>query len=83
MEKQGFMAYRKVSHAWRPVVQVTVVAITVAACGAPADEPATGLLMAEPESVGMSSERFEQLDAAMQRYIDADMVAGMVTLVAR
>jgi CubicO group peptidase (beta-lactamase class C family) len=41
------------------------------------------LPMAEPESVGMSSERFERLDAAMQRYIDADMVAGTVTLVAR
>jgi CubicO group peptidase (beta-lactamase class C family) len=39
--------------------------------------------MAKPESVGMSSERLERLDAAMQRYIDADMVAGTVTLVAR
>ena len=27
--------------------------------------------MADPESVGMSSDRFERLDAAMQRYIDA------------
>jgi CubicO group peptidase (beta-lactamase class C family) len=41
------------------------------------------LPMASPESVGMSSERLERLDAAMQRYIDADMVAGVVTLVAR
>ena len=41
------------------------------------------LPMASPESVGMSSERLGRLDAAMQRYIDADMVAGVVTLVAR
>ena len=39
--------------------------------------------MASPESVGMSSERLERLDAAMQRYIDADMIAGTVILVAR
>ncbi len=38
---------------------------------------------AEPESVGMSSEGFERLDATMQRYIDSNMVAGTVTLVAR
>jgi CubicO group peptidase (beta-lactamase class C family) len=41
------------------------------------------LPLAEPESVGMSSERLARLDAAMQRYIDAEMVAGTVTLVAR
>lgn len=38
---------------------------------------------AEPEDVGMSSERLERLDATMQRFIDDDMVAGTVTLVAR
>jgi len=41
------------------------------------------LPMASPESVGMSSERLERLDATMQRYIDGNMVAGVVTLVAR
>ena len=49
----------------------------------PASSVAQHLPMASPESVGMSSERLERLDAAMQRYIDADMVAGTVTLVAR
>jgi CubicO group peptidase (beta-lactamase class C family) len=48
-----------------------------------ADTPASGLPMAEPESVGMSSQRLERIDDFMQRYIDADMVAGTVTLVAR
>ncbi|MGD2045113.1 MAG: serine hydrolase domain-containing protein, partial [Gemmatimonadota bacterium] len=38
---------------------------------------------ATPESVGMSSERLHVLDEAMQRYVDDDMVAGLVTLVAR
>ncbi|TFH75911.1 class A beta-lactamase-related serine hydrolase [Gammaproteobacteria bacterium LSUCC0112] len=39
--------------------------------------------MAEPESVGMSSERLQRIDAFTQRYIDDEMVAGTVTLVAR
>ncbi len=48
-----------------------------------ADAPASGLAMASPESVGMSSERVDRINALMQRYIDADLVAGTVTLVAR
>lgn len=51
--------------------------------GIPLPASAQGLTLAEPESLGMSSERLERLTAAMQRYIDNDMVAGMVTLVAR
>ncbi len=38
---------------------------------------------AKPESVGMSSERLERVGEAMQRYIDADLVPGTVTLIAR
>ncbi len=87
MEKQGFTAYRKVSQGWRLTVHAAVVAIlTVAAqmvLTFPSPVEAQHLPMASPESVGMSSERFERLDAAMQRYIDSDMVAGTVTLVAR
>ena len=71
MEKRGF----------------TVVAILTLAAQMvltfPSMAQAQHLPMAKPESVGMSSKRFERLDAAMQRYIDADMVAGTVTLVAR
>jgi CubicO group peptidase (beta-lactamase class C family) len=44
---------------------------------------AQSLPMATPESVGMSSERLDRLDATMQRYVDDHMVAGLVTLVAR
>jgi CubicO group peptidase (beta-lactamase class C family) len=85
--KQGFMAYRNVSHGWGPVVQAMVVVMFAVAAQMvltfPSPAEAQHLPMADPESVGMSSERFQRLDAAMHRYIDADMVAGMVTLVAR
>jgi CubicO group peptidase (beta-lactamase class C family) len=41
------------------------------------------LPMAEPEAVGMSSERLARIGPAMQAYIDRGEVAGTVTLVAR
>jgi CubicO group peptidase (beta-lactamase class C family) len=44
---------------------------------------AQALPMASPESVGMSSERFQNLSAMLQRYIDSDMISGAVSLVAR
>ena len=48
----------------------------IAVCGAE-------LPTAEPESVGMSSERLLRIDAAMQRHIDAGNIQGAVTAVAR
>ena len=52
--------------------------------GAPADLPEmAGVPTAEPETVGMSSERLERLDRVMQGYVDRGEVAGVVTLVAR
>lgn len=44
---------------------------------------AQSLPRSSPERVGLSSERLERLPAAMQRYIDANQLAGTVTLVAR
>ena len=38
---------------------------------------------ANPESVGMSSERLARIDTVMKQFIDDDLVAGTVTLVAR
>ena len=38
---------------------------------------------ASPESLGLSSERLQRLDAVMQQYVDEERVAGMVTLIAR
>jgi len=37
----------------------------------------------KPENVGVSSERLQRLSAAMQRYIDDDMLAGTVALISR
>lgn len=36
-----------------------------------------------PESVGMSSERLQRVDDYFQRFVDDDLIAGAVTLVAR
>ena len=44
---------------------------------------AAPLPVAEPESVGMSSERLQRLSDTMAGYIDRKQVAGIVTLVAR
>ena len=52
--------------------------LTAASIASAADLP-----MAEPESEGVSSDRLQRLPAAMQRYIDKDLLAGTVTLVAR
>ena len=45
--------------------------------------PATGLPTAGPEEVGFSSERLARIGPAMQKYIDARMMPGIVTAVAR
>lgn len=44
---------------------------------------ATGLPRAEPESLGLSSERLARIGAAMRRHIDGREAPGTVTLVAR
>ena len=52
---------------------------TIAAAALPADELPT----ASPEEVGMSSERLLEIDAAVQRHVDAGTLQGAVTAVAR
>ena len=44
---------------------------------------AEGLPLDKPENVGVSSERLQRLSAALQRYIDGNMLAGTVTLILR
>ena len=73
---------------WRSCVVACMVAllmtVVVGLRGAPADLPEMdGVPTAEPETVGMSSERLERLDRVMQGYVDRNEVAGVVTLVAR
>lgn len=41
------------------------------------------LVVAKPESVGMSSERLQRIDDYFQRFVDANQIAGAVSLVAR
>jgi len=41
------------------------------------------LPMAQPESVGMSSERLERMSKWIERYVETKQIAGAVTLVAR
>ena len=75
----------KVSRAWWSAFGIAaVLAGAVGLNSAPADLPEMdGVPTAEPEAVGMSSERLERLDTVMQGYVDRDEVAGVVTLVAR
>ncbi|MCS5683667.1 MAG: beta-lactamase family protein [Acidimicrobiales bacterium] len=44
---------------------------------------AVDLPMAEPESVGMSSERLQRVDEYFQRFVDDNQIVGAVTLIAR
>ena len=50
---------------------------------APSTRAAEDVIVAEPESAGMSSERLARIDGFIQEYIDSDRIAGAVTLVAR
>jgi len=69
---------------WLALVGAVLVVMPVGLATAPADIPKMdGLPTAEPEAVGMSSERLQRLDRVMQGYVDRDEVAGVVTLVAR
>ena len=60
-------------------VLASIVAVALVSSSAFAD----ALPRATPEDVGMSSERLERLDRAMQAYVDEDRLAGVVTLLAR
>ena len=74
----------KVTTKWLALVGVFLVAVAVGFANTAADLPEMdGVPTAEPETVGMSSERLERLDRVMQGYIDRNEVAGVVTLVAR
>ena len=39
--------------------------------------------LVHPEDVGFSSERLKRVDAALQRLVNANQIAGAVTLIAR
>ena len=69
---------------WCVLVALVATCVTAGLRGAVADLPEMdGVPTAEAETVGMSSERLDRIDAVMQGYIDRNETAGVVTLVAR
>ena len=64
------------------ILVTTAIALASATVGFAAT-PESGLPRAAPEKVGMSSERLGRIQPAMQKYIDAQLVPGTVTIVAR
>ena len=65
---------------WPAAVGVLLAAALLAG---PSLRAAEDVVVAKPESVGMSSERLKRIDSFIQEYIDTDRIAGAVTLVAR
>ena len=49
----------------------------------PSLRAAEDVIVVDPESVGMSSERLQRINTFINEYIDANQIAGAVTLVAR
>ena len=63
-------------HGRRLLLLIAAISITSSAW-------ANGLPTANPESVGVSSERLGRLSESMQRYVDSNQLAGTVSLIAR
>ncbi|MFC1551537.1 hypothetical protein ACFL6P_03115 [Candidatus Latescibacterota bacterium] len=62
----------------RIVLMLLMVSVAAGSCAT--DQT---LSTAAPESVGLCSERLDRIDALIGEYIDGDIIAGAVTLVAR
>ncbi len=77
---QSMQYSRLIKKSLKLLAAVSLVSSSMVAHG---QTPVSGLPMADPESVGMSAERLQRIDAFTQRYINNEMVAGTVTLVAR
>ncbi len=71
------------AHSLRKLLLPLSCALPLVALPASAQNDDPGLPMAAPESVGMSAERLARIAPAMQKYIDSELVPGVVTLVAR
>ncbi|MFN7929606.1 MAG: serine hydrolase domain-containing protein [Blastocatellia bacterium] len=67
--------------------RITAYCLIATLCCSLAIQPAVAqikaLPTAKPEDVGMSSERLARIHTAMQRYVDKQLVPGVVTVVAR
>jgi hypothetical protein len=65
------------------LIATILFSLTIGSAPALSQSKASGLPMAKPEEVGMSSERLARVRVAMQRYVDKGLVPGVVTMVAR
>jgi CubicO group peptidase (beta-lactamase class C family) len=65
------------------VRKIAALFASLTAAGTLAATPDSGLPRVAPEKVGMSAERLARIQPAMQKYIDQNLVAGTVTIVAR
>ena len=67
----------------RSVRYLSIASVYLVSLCAQAQNSDPGLPMSDPEAVGMSAERLARIGPAMQKYIDAELVPGVVTLIAR
>lgn len=67
----------------RESILAVVGVLVVVTALVPALRAAEDVTVADPESVGMSAERLQRINTFVREYIDADQIAGAVTLVAR
>lgn len=65
------------------VFSIITVMVCLLALGNGSTYAQSGLPVAKPEDVGMSTERLQRVRTAMKRYVDNGLVPGVVTLVAR
>ena len=72
---------KKSRNGWAAGAMAALLAAVLLA--APSLRAAEDVVVAKPESAGMSSERLKRIDRFVQEYIDTDRIAGAVTLVAR
>ena len=62
---------------------LSLLCISILACGAATDASELGLPLAVPEDVGVSTERLEKIAPALQKYVDKGQTPGFVTVIAR
>ncbi len=65
------------------LIATIIFSLTIGSTPALSQSKASGLPIAKPEEVGMSSERLARIRTGMQRYVDKGLVPGVVTMVAR
>jgi CubicO group peptidase (beta-lactamase class C family) len=66
-----------------PRVLAACLSLVVLLTASPVAENGRDLAKAQPESVGVSTERLKRLDGGLQRFIDENRLAGVTTLLAR